>query len=127
MNSRDRMLAQIRAHLDNFLSNDGDTHSAARAQLEYHAVSYVSFLLRELDDANADKQRLIDGISTFYDGSVQDVALAYLLEQVGVNADKCSDHNPRQHRDGKPPWCHTCGLTKDFKAPVGVFDRRKDW
>lgn len=123
MNTRDRMLAQIRAHLDNFLSNDADTHREAQAQLEYHAVSYVSFLLRELDDATADKQRLIDGISTFYDGSVQDGALGDLLEEVGVNAAKCSDHNPRQHRDAKPPWCRNCGLTKDFQVPKSKFER----
>ena len=23
----------------------------------------------------------------------------------------CTAHNPVQHRDGKPPWCNTCGLT----------------
>lgn len=22
----------------------------------------------------------------------------------------CSDHNPVQHRDKKPPWCNSCGL-----------------
>lgn len=21
----------------------------------------------------------------------------------------CADHQPRQHRDGKPPWCDNCG------------------
>lgn len=21
----------------------------------------------------------------------------------------CPDHKPRQHRDGKPPWCDHCG------------------
>lgn len=27
-------------------------------------------------------------------------------------------HAPIQHRDGKPPWCHVCGLTADLRVPV---------
>lgn len=23
----------------------------------------------------------------------------------------CTDHQPKQHRDGKPPWCQACGRT----------------
>lgn len=34
----------------------------------------------------------------------------------------CSDHKPVQHRDGKPPWCKECGLTKDFRTPHSLFD-----
>lgn len=30
----------------------------------------------------------------------------------------CSDHRPVQYRDGKPPWCPKCGLTKHGKVPV---------
>lgn len=29
----------------------------------------------------------------------------------------CSNHNPIQHRDGKPPWCRICGLTADGQVP----------
>lgn len=36
----------------------------------------------------------------------------------------CPDHKPVQHRDGKPPWCRTCGLTADGTRPVsGISDR----
>jgi predicted transcriptional regulator len=28
----------------------------------------------------------------------------------------CSDHKPVQHRDGKPPWCPTCGYTSYVPA-----------
>ena len=35
----------------------------------------------------------------------------------------CPDHRPVQHRDGKPPWCKTCGLTAYGVEPVGLFDR----
>ena len=35
----------------------------------------------------------------------------------------CPDHRPVQHRDGKPPWCSACGLTKDGHKPVGRLDR----
>lgn len=29
----------------------------------------------------------------------------------------CKNHRPVQHRDGKPPWCHICRLTADWKNP----------
>lgn len=28
------------------------------------------------------------------------------------------NHQPIQHRDGKPPWCPTCGLTAEGTEPV---------
>ena len=31
----------------------------------------------------------------------------------------CPDHNPVQHRDGKPPWCPVCKLTSNWKNPHG--------
>ena len=95
----------------------------AEEALRRNVVRDIDFLLRLLDEAQADRQRLIDGISNFYDDSIQDAAIAYLLESVGVNDERCSDHNPRQHRDGRPPWCRNCGLTKDFKKPKGIFDK----
>jgi hypothetical protein len=36
---------------------------------------------------------------------------------------QCSDHNPVQHRDARPPWCNRCGLTADYRKPVGPLDR----
>lgn len=30
---------------------------------------------------------------------------------------ECSDHKPVQHRDSKPPWCNTCGLTDSGHKP----------
>lgn len=30
-------------------------------------------------------------------------------------------HQPVQHRDGKPPWCNTCGLTAEGKEPRSRF------
>lgn len=27
-------------------------------------------------------------------------------------AGPCDAHEPVQHRDGKPPWCRTCGLDR---------------
>lgn len=29
----------------------------------------------------------------------------------------CADHQPVQHRDGKPPWCRVCGLTESGQIP----------
>lgn len=39
-------------------------------------------------------------------------------------AEKCTQHAPVQHRDGKPPWCNECGLTADFTEPVSRFTRQ---
>lgn len=37
----------------------------------------------------------------------------------------CANHHPVQHRDGRPPWCQCCGLTKDFTIPRRRSD--PDW
>lgn len=29
----------------------------------------------------------------------------------------CPEHNPVQHRDGKPPWCPVCHLTATWDNP----------
>ena len=33
-------------------------------------------------------------------------------------------HAPRQHRDGKPPWCHACGRGND--GLMWQTERRED-
>lgn len=40
-------------------------------------------------------------------------------------AAECSDHKPRQHRDGKPPWCRKCGLTAAGLVPISALKRRE--
>lgn len=30
---------------------------------------------------------------------------------------ECTGHAPIQHRDGKEPWCRSCGLTASFTIP----------
>jgi hypothetical protein len=36
----------------------------------------------------------------------------------------CSDHKPVQHRDGKPPWCKTCGCQEyEWKPDQIVVDK----
>ena len=37
------------------------------------------------------------------------------------------DHKPVQHRDGKPPWCKTCGLTAQYTVPVSRFAPTGDY
>lgn len=37
----------------------------------------------------------------------------------------CDDHRPVQRRDGKPPWCHECGLTASGEEPASKLKRRK--
>lgn len=41
----------------------------------------------------------------------------------GVSVEE-HEHNPVQHRDGKPPWCRACGLTADWKVPESRFEKR---
>lgn len=36
---------------------------------------------------------------------------------------RCADHKPVQHRDARPPWCNSCGLTASFEKPVGRLDQ----
>jgi hypothetical protein len=35
------------------------------------------------------------------------------------------DHQPVQHRDGKPPWCNECGLTAQGEVPVSRIGKLK--
>jgi len=42
---------------------------------------------------------------------------------VSNNKDIQHNHNPIQHRDGKPPWCRECGLTESFQFPTSRFDK----
>lgn len=36
---------------------------------------------------------------------------------------RCADHKPVQHRDARPSWCNSCGLTASFEKPVGRLDQ----
>lgn len=40
---------------------------------------------------------------------------------------RCLTHIPIQHRDGKEPWCETCGMTKDGTPPGGLLPSRGQW
>lgn len=35
---------------------------------------------------------------------------------------RCLTHIPVQHRDGKKPWCETCGMTADGIPPTGPLN-----
>lgn len=41
------------------------------------------------------------------------VAVDRFLRALSGDLPLCADHRPIQHRDGKPPWCRTCGRTAD--------------
>lgn len=38
----------------------------------------------------------------------------------------CENHQPVQHRDGKPPWCRACGLTRTGQEPVSRLDSQRE-
>lgn len=42
---------------------------------------------------------------------------AGFIRPEALAASACSEHRPVQHRDGKPPWCPSCGLTADGYTP----------
>lgn len=44
------------------------------------------------------------------------VVLRTWCDELNVNP-PCPDHNPTQHRDGKPPWCKVCRLTANWENP----------
>lgn len=52
------------------------------------------------------------------DRSVQD-----RLARLFASCVEAGTHNPRQHRDGKPPWCRVCGLTTAGKVPISYLER----
>lgn len=39
---------------------------------------------------------------------------------------KPHNHKPVQHRDGKPPWCNECGLTRDLQIPIWMFNKKEN-
>lgn len=44
------------------------------------------------------------------------VVLRTWCDELNANP-PCPDHNPVQHRDGKPPWCPVCRLTQHWENP----------
>lgn len=40
------------------------------------------------------------------------------MADAGQSIVHCPDHRPTQHRDGKPPWCRSCGLTEHGGYPI---------
>jgi hypothetical protein len=45
-------------------------------------------------------------------------ALTKALHQAAdAIAEVCPNHQARQHRDGKEPWCNECHLTEDGREP----------
>lgn len=100
-------------HLDNYGEpgiEGADIREEARAELE----SIV-----QAEDERWDGSRSAVDFST----QVADAILAagYRKVEVAVEDVACEDHEPIQHRDAKPPWCKTCGLTATFEKPESRF------
>ncbi len=63
---------------------------------------------------------------TYYDvlrvlpwGEASDEVKAEIRQRVDAALKVCppSEHRPVQHRDGRKPWCNTCGLTARYNTP----------
>lgn len=50
---------------------------------------------------------------------------AALLEGLEPEKPYCGEHEPVQHRDGKPAWCNACGLTAGYQVPQSSFASKK--
>lgn len=47
-----------------------------------------------------------------------------LQQAADALAPECPNHQARQHRDGKEPWCNDCHLTEDGREPVTLGGAR---
>ncbi|HKY57620.1 MAG TPA: hypothetical protein VJL80_06250 [Aeromicrobium sp.] len=47
---------------------------------------------------------------------VRDLLAAHPSDEATVEA--CANHHPRQHRDGRPPWCDNC--QRDNRPPSSL-------
>lgn len=62
-------------------------------------------------------------IVTIDSNSIPTIDIRLIAEHITVSpAPDAHDHQPVQHRDGKPPWCAACGLTTDGSVPLSSFD-----
>lgn len=52
---------------------------------------------------------------------------AALLEGLEPENPYCGEHEPVQHRDGKPAWCNACGLTAGYQVPLSSFASKKGY
>ena len=71
--------------------------------VEYHEVEDKAVMINGNPVVNA----------TVVDGHI---VLRTWCDELNLNP-PCPDHIPVQHRDGKPPWCPVCRLTKLWKDP----------
>lgn len=77
--------------------------------------------LEVLADRNdiEDRPVMLDG-ELLINATIVDGCVVLQTRSGYFNAIKpCKDHNPRQHRDGKVPWCNECGLTENWYPPIG--------
>lgn len=51
--------------------------------------------------------------------SLIEQGIAFVQAPPQLRLPVCEQHYPVQHRDGKPPWCASCGLTAEFEVPEG--------
>lgn len=82
-------------------------------------------LADSLDDSVTPQMAVIT-ILDLVSNIVQETALTVFADEDGPKdpSEAYGDfhsHIPVQHRDGRPPWCNECGLTKDYTVPASRF------
>lgn len=61
-----------------------------------------------------------DGITIHAGTAITDA----LHQAADAIAEGCPNHQARQHRDGREPWCNECHLTEDGRDPVRIGGAR---
>lgn len=59
---------------------------------------------------------------TFWNVSATVTGSSTLAAETAVTA--CPNHQTRQHRDGREPWCNECHLAEDGRTPVRLSGAR---
>lgn len=91
-----------------------------REEEQYLIINYQGALIATTPHFDA-----AEAICEFFNASVRhgkglDI-LALAQRKRAETESVCANHIPVQHRDGKPPWCPTCGLTANFQPPVASW------
>ena len=81
-------------------------------------IILMSYLESIVDEHEVEGEPILINGKPLVNATVVDgkIVLRTWCDELNVNP-PCPDHNPTQHRDGKPPWCPVCRLTATWDNP----------
>lgn len=98
-------------------------------------ASEIPFLVGDIVDKPGGAYNFKSTVASVFENSVGDIRLVaeslvipkmlhiFSPAQMRLVTDGCHNHQPKQHRDGKPPWCANCGLTATYEEPTSRLTR----